>query len=462
MKLKLSILLCSMLPIFAQAQPTPPLSLPIPQSIPQGLPALDITSPLGIAQPIAQNSTSLQFSDITISELLPLLFNEMQSKNYVLASNVLSDQRKVTFRFSKKEDGSLEPFLITFLKSYGYQMTNQNGVFYIASILDKKPEDYSYYVFIPKNRRASYIADEIKPFFSANFIGASKSQSTALKPISTSTSLDTTGVSIANTPSPVANTNNSNVDNLTFRYETEKEKKSILSLLNQFDTPDNNVLIRAHIYEVTSTSQDGTALGLVLNIASKKLNLNLGSTDPLTNFASISTNALNLIFSNIDTDQRFKLISSPFLVTKSGQEASLTFGDTVPTYDSVSYQQNGTAVQSVKPVDTGLIFKVTPYLKGDSIDLDVNEQVSDAVQTTTGVNNTPTITKRNLSTSLTVKLNHGVMLAGLTNKKTNDTTSRPFALPWFNNKIKTQDNAEILIFIEVFSPDSQQNPPIPE
>ena len=445
MKKLITPLAISLVACTAFAQTTPPLQLPIPMTPPAGLP-LDN---LGIAQPIAPKSSALQFSEISLSSLLPLIFNEMQAKNYVLSNQVLQDQRTVTFRYSKKEDGSLEPFLAVFLRNFGYQINNQNGVLYVSAIEQKKPEDYHYYVYVPKNRRANYISDEIRPFFGANFLGA-------VKAIQTDSKVTTQDVSPTSALAQV----DKSQDNLTFRYETEKEKDAILTLLNKFDTPDKNIVIKAHIYEVTYTSQDGSALGLVLNIASKKLNLNIGTTNPLTNFANISSNALNLIFSNIDTDQRFKLISNPFLVTKSGQQASLTFGDTVPTYDSVSYTSNGTAVQSVKPVDTGLIFQVTPYIKGDSIDLDVSEQVSDAVTTTTGVNNTPTITKRNLKTNLTVKLNHGVMLAGLVNKKSNNTVSRPFFLPFLNQNVRTQDNAEIMIFIEVSTPDDTKIPEI--
>ncbi|HAD79253.1 MAG TPA: type II secretory pathway protein, partial [Flavobacteriaceae bacterium] len=121
--------------------------------------------------------------------------------------------------------------------------------------------------------------------------------------------------------------------------------------------PEENILVKAYIYEVSYSTEDGSAIGLVLNIANQKLKINMGSQEPLTNFVNFSSNALGILFSNINTDTRFKLLSNPYLRVKNNKQSAFNVGQSVPVLGSISYQgNNGTPVQEVKYVDTGLSF----------------------------------------------------------------------------------------------------------
>lgn len=88
----------------------------------------------------------------------------------------------------------------------------------------------------------------------------------------------------------------------------------------------------------------------------------------------------------------------------------------VPVLGSVSYE-DGKAVQSVTYRDSGVIFKVKPVITSSRISLNVNQQLSNFVKTDTGVNDSPTLLKREVDTSLTLKDGDIVLLGGLAENK---------------------------------------------
>jgi len=107
--------------------------------------------------------------------------------------------------------------------------------------------------------------------------------------------------------------------------------------------------------------------------------------------------------------------------------------------------------------DSGLVFKLTPTIKQESIDIQLSQQISEVQNTTTGVNTTPTLTKRQLETSFTTKKNELIVLGGLKSNKTASGTSRPFFLPFLSNDNQSKENTEIIIMIEVVSTDIENS-----
>lgn len=425
-------------------------NLPIPMTPPAGLPGMYApTNPLEITKPSATQTENLVFNDILLGNLLTVLFNEVMNKNFVLSPRVLEENRPVSFRYSKSKDGSLDPFLTTFLKSLGYELSIKNGVYYVQDPAKKRPEEYDYLIYHPQYRDANYLINNVRSYFGDNFKAEVKSISSDQKITSNDVS-----------PNSAAGLIDKAQDILTFRYETEKEKNKILNLIKQLDTEEDNLLVKAYIYEVNYSTSDGSAFGLILNLASSKLNLSMGSTTPLDNFAKLSSNALTLIFSNINTDNRFKLLSNPFLRVKNNKLSSFNVGASVPVLGSISYQgSSGTPIQEVKYIDTGLIFQLTPHIKKQGIDIDFISEISEVQNTTSGVNGTPTLTKRKLNSNFTTKRNEVVMLAGLTNNKNDNNTSIPFIFPFFKNKIETKNKTEIVVFLEVVPIEYNENKP---
>ncbi|EFK3238054.1 TPA: type II and III secretion system protein, partial [Escherichia coli] len=149
------------------------------------------------------------------------------------------------------------------------------------------------------------------------------------------------------------------------------------------------------------------------------------------------------------TDNRFKVVSAPQLRMDSGKEATFSVGEQVPVLGSVSYE-DGKAVQSVTYRDSGVIFKVKPVITSSRISLNVNQQLSNFVKTDTGVNDSPTLLKREVDTSLTLKDGDIVLLGGLAeNKDSQASTGLSFLPKSWSQKSDEKSRTDMVILLQV-------------
>ena len=114
---------------------------------------------------------------------------------------------------------------------------------------------------------------------------------------------------------------------------------------------------------------------------------------------------------------KIRVLSAPKLLVLNNQTASLQVGDQVPvaTESSVSTIAAGApVVNSIEYRDTGVILKVTPRVNsGGLVLLDISQEVSDVVTTSTSTINSPTISERKISSSIAVYDGHMIALGGL-------------------------------------------------
>lgn len=407
----------------------------IPNTAPRPPQDLGLNLPIAPIQAQAKDTDGMQFSEISISALSKILFSEVLQKNYILSSDLLSDSRMVSFRYNYKKDGNLEKFIVTFYKSQKLNLYAKDGIYFVEKIEENK--DYNFYVYTPKYKNSAYLLDQATPFFAEYFTTERgvKGEKRTIDEYS---------------PRDVSYNLSKDQELLTFKYSDEKTKNKILDFFRQIDIATPDYILKAQVYEVSYSDTDGSALGLMINLANKKFNIKLNSTSPLDNFVSFSNNALSLFASNINTDSRIKLKTSQVLRLKNRKEASWIVGQSVPTLGNISYQgASGTAVQSVNYQDTGLVIKVTPNIHQENIDIQFTQEMSEAISTLTGVNNSPTLTKRNFTTEFTTTLDEVVMLAGLTQEKKSNNVSRPFIFPFIKTTEDTNIKTDIVIFISV-------------
>jgi general secretion pathway protein D len=111
------------------------------------------------------------------------------------------------------------------------------------------------------------------------------------------------------------------------------------------------------------------------------------------------------------------VISSPKLLVLNNHEAQLQVGDQVPiaTQSAVSsIGENSPIVNTVQLLDTGVILRVTPRVnKNGLVLLDIAQEVSDVVPTTTSSINSPTIQQRKMSSSIAVHDGETIAMGGL-------------------------------------------------
>lgn len=120
------------------------------------------------------------------------------------------------------------------------------------------------------------------------------------------------------------------------------------------------------------------------------------------------------------SDNRVAVLSTPRLLVKSGEEASIDVGDEIPIISSQTaalQQTEGTSniLQTVQYRKTGIILNIKPIVYSDNrIDLEIRQEVSDAraLEADAAVQS-PAIFNRAISTSLSLRDGSSVLIGGL-------------------------------------------------
>jgi general secretion pathway protein D len=162
-------------------------------------------------------------------------------------------------------------------------------------------------------------------------------------------------------------------------------------------------------------------------------------------------NALNSITS-------VNVISSPSLTVMDNRPAFLQVGDQVPitTQSAESVLTPGApVVNAITYKDTGIILSIMPHINASGrVLLDLEQEVSSVVQTTSSGIDSPTIRQRRIKTSVVVQNGDGLVLGGLMEHQNTSTQGQvpllgsiPVIGNAFKNKDSTIEKTELMIFI---------------
>jgi len=425
-----------------------------------------LASALAVAAPTKVAGVSFSFDGAPVSQILRVIFVEAyRDKPYFLDPAVLLDQRAVAFRYSPK-DGDFRPFLTNFLHELGYIIEQRNGADFVRPLpQSEKPsiaEDPSMELFYyrPKHRDGSYLVELLTPLFKGRFtsqravsspVASSASAVSMSSPGATGGSAGTStgGLPVAPSGSALAQIDR-NIDQLLFAGSAV-EVSVLKKLLPQVDTDVGQVMVSGAVYEVQTGDHHGSALGLAGSLLGGKLKLSLGTATAADNFISFQAADMTAIMQALDSDTRFKVLSSPRVRVASGKSASFTVGEQVPVLGSITYPQGGsTPVQSVEYRPSGVIFSISPVVHDEAIDVHVDQSVSSFMATSTGVNNTPTQASRQLATDVSVSDGEVIVIGGLRqNRSAGSNTGLSFLPSWFDAKTADASNTEILLFLRL-------------
>jgi general secretion pathway protein D len=204
----------------------------------------------------------------------------------------------------------------------------------------------------------------------------------------------------------------------------------IEAALQRLDVPSRQVLIEASLAEVTLT--DELRYGVQWSFAGKNGPVTLSDNGQISqkfpglSFLFTGSTNISAVLNALEAITKVRVISSPKLVTLNNHEAQLQIGDQVPvTTQSAVSTSNSDApiVNSVSMRDTGVILQVTPRVnKNGLVQLDISQELSNSIPTTTSNIDSPTIQERRFSTTVVVKNGDTVALGGLITE--NSTKSR--------------------------------------
>ena len=126
-----------------------------------------------------------------------------------------------------------------------------------------------------------------------------------------------------------------------------------------------------------------------------------------------ATAVLNALSSLTDVN----VISNPKLLVLNNESATLQIGDEVPvpTSSAVSTNDsNAPIVNSIQFRNTGVILTVTPRINESGlVTLDIDQEVSDVVETSSSGIDAPTIQQRRISSSIAAQDGQTIALGGL-------------------------------------------------
>ena len=396
------------------------------------------------AAPVNQQTVPLKFDFqmLQVGSVIQLIYAEALKQPYVIDPEVLADSRAVSFRYDA-QNGDMRPFITGFLDSLGLSVHVRNGVDYIAKkkLIEQVEQlpDLETFVYRPKHRDVGYISRVLAPVFKGSFASN--------KAIAASDSAKVTrDVPQGSAASMIDQT----ADVLLFTG-TAKEVATLQKLLPQIDEAKGQVMVRGVVYEVASTDKEGSAFALALSILGGKFSIINGGSATLDSSIRLKTNSIDAVFSALSSDSRFNVISKASVRVGSGDTGRFNSGQEVPVLGAVSYPTGaGQAVQDVQYRNSGVTFEVKPSVRDLVVDLRVKQQISDFVSTTTGVNNSPTLNKREVETTLSLQDGDVVVLGGLSQDKQTGSHSGLSFLPAFlKSKGSENSKSEILLVLQL-------------
>lgn len=258
--------------------------------------------------------------------------------------------------------------------------------------------------------------------------------------------------------------------------------KRILKLLERLDNLPRQVLIEVLVAEVTLTDEWQFGVEWALQNKELKINGSQYTQNFVTNFEGVSVPGANVfgftysvlnsagdvnaLLNALASKTDVALLSSPQVLVLNNETAMVNVGDQVPIVTTETQQQGvdiPTVDRTVQYRDTGTILNVTPKINANGIIiLDVDQQVSVAVETKSSGINSPTISNRQVKTKLAIKDGQAILIGGLIRKDGTVTeTGIPLlkdipALGWlFKSYSDTSRKTELLVLITPYVIESE-------
>ena len=203
-----------------------------------------------------------------------------------------------------------------------------------------------------------------------------------------------------------------------------EEWARLLPILQEVDQPSKIVMVEVTVAQISLTDTERFGIEWLLNHVGID---GLSGTLKTAGGLGISGSGLNYTLNNggqtrallnaFAQNDKITVLSTPRLMVKSGEGATIQVGDEVPivtsqTASSGTQVEGNTAIlQQIQYRSTGIQLQVKPTVHaGSRIDLEISQSVSSSSGSD---NNTPTISNRSIQTKLTLNDGSSVLLGGL-------------------------------------------------
>lgn len=417
-----------------------------------------------VSLPVFAAPVSFQLNEVRLVDLVRVVYTDVLRRSYVLDSELLANQDVVSLHLRAVDADEVERRIVSLLDARQMSVVDAGGVAVVGK--RKTPEEQKQVlVYRPLYRSVSYLLDLVQSLFPSGSFSGQRAVKQA--PVMGGLHQQYPGSQMygqqqqqysgpgALPPIPVDNSTNAfgridkgELDAIVF-HGTAKDAAKLSGLLRQLDIAAGELVIKAVVYEVRTDQREGNALKVAGGILKSNFGISIDTGELSQNAVKIKFGDFTAIYSALNSDGRFKLVSSPTMRVKSGGNARFVAGAEVPVLGNVTYPEGGQAVQSVEYKPSGVILDVRPQVREAVTDLTINQQISSFVATTTGLNQTPTLLKRELKTEITTTDGEIIVLGGLEeNQDTDESAGLPFLPDFLRAKGEGRQRTEIMVVLD--------------
>ncbi len=240
----------------------------------------------------------LSFDKVPVVELVNVVFGDILKENYVLHPALVNSDLLVTLQLMEGMDkAQVRRFMVSFLKSVNIAVEERAGYAFLLPLVAKEEGDDEMFFYRPKYRSVSYITDlSASVFKHGKFTtqrGVKSSGSKSSGNASSGSTLPGDGASaqakaVDNGSNALSVQDKNEMDAFIFSGSV-KEIGLLQKLLGQIDTPVGEVLVKGVVYEVTTTSSEGSAFSLAAAILGQRFGVNIGQAVTGADTLSITT-----------------------------------------------------------------------------------------------------------------------------------------------------------------------------
>ncbi|EIM1059100.1 type II secretion system protein GspD [Salmonella enterica] len=379
----------------------------------------------------------LQLDNAPLPQVISLVWQNVFYRPFQLSPELAGDSRLVSFYMNEKLDP--RSFFISYLKRMNIGVTtSRDGVDYIYIIKpQEKKTPLSVFTYRPKYRSVSYLSSVLQ----GSLTGGSFSNHIQ--------TVDFVSQTKSNGDTGSGNNYGSAVDSDVLVYSgTGADIARIKRILPEVDLPQEQVSVSGFILEVQDNNRNSSGLQIIADLFKSRLGISVGARLDGGNSLTVNIGGLSAFYSLIKEDSRFQVLSNLSLTVLSGRDSHFSVGEDVPVLGAVSYKDNQ-SVQSVEYRNSGAIFVVRPYIYQDVITLDIEQQLSNFVNTTTGVNSSPTLIKREIKTNVVARDGDVIILGGLASSKVSKVKSGFSFFPGFTGSSDGTEKTDIIVVLQV-------------
>ncbi|PMQ16345.1 type II secretion system protein GspD [Janthinobacterium sp. AD80] len=406
----------------------------------------------GKAEPV-----SLSFNAVSIVQFGQAMFKGMMKRDFVVAPDVVSLDRRITIDVKSISSDDLPRFVEDLLAREGIQTTVRDGVYYLtlnrlgALTAQSDVAGQASSVVPPIGSVPSTNSQQIVPADSdghallegAGFQGRKDDDETELFTPKHRTSEFVATVVAAGFGPKAATV----AGELVVLTGSKAAISKMLSLCRSLDTHAKMVDVSASWIEVTNSSGTGRGISLAASFLGAKLGASLGT---ITSGSAISlkNTRFELVIDALNSDARFKQVTNSRLIGYDRTKLKLTVGDKTATVSSSGNDNAGNRVQNIVYTPSGVIIDTLPrVLGGGEISLDVDAQISSFKANTNGLIGSPTLILRQLTTTVGLKDGDVMLLGGLQDMQSSESKSGLGFLPasWSTTSGSKQQTDLVLV-----------------